>query len=458
MDDDGVIVHIAAVYASFTNMCTQVEHKQDDGQEGQNKKPAKPAWKVVRVYGVRWHGHHHHHHKSLTPTTLSQPTPPTVVDAAPLKEPAWPTLGDAKEVVPKKKRNAAPAVPPPAPAPEPERPRGKDGARGRSSRPPRERRERGERPPHSDKGSASVHPTHAEDAAPPAARDGSPGAGRQGDTPATTHEQQPARSGRSGQGGARGGSGSGGGRGSRSGRGPRGGMQQHMAAMYGMPPGAFNGGAMPRGQYAYAAPPAAFGYYQPVIYGPPLMAAYSAEPMTLADAICRQIEYYFSVQNLCKDVFLRSKMNEEGWIPLRVIAAFNRVRSLTNDLQAVYDAVANSAVVELKGAVPNTLLRTKVYFGGGCMHIHTHISQIQTHAHPHTHTYRPTPCSGCCQKQNVTPPPTTHQPPPQLPPPPPPTPDPHHDQPHLLKKMCLPWTRMSSIMNLLPTQQTPCPP
>ena len=33
-----------------------------------------------------------------------------------------------------------------------------------------------------------------------------------------------------------------------------------------------------------------------------------------------QVEYYFGVENLCRDTFLRSKMNEEGWIPLPVIA------------------------------------------------------------------------------------------------------------------------------------------
>ena len=32
----------------------------------------------------------------------------------------------------------------------------------------------------------------------------------------------------------------------------------------------------------------------------------------------KQIDYYFSVANLVKDVFLRSKMNDSGWIPLMV--------------------------------------------------------------------------------------------------------------------------------------------
>ena len=31
-----------------------------------------------------------------------------------------------------------------------------------------------------------------------------------------------------------------------------------------------------------------------------------------------QIEYYFSVDNLVKDVFLRSKMDDNGWIAMSV--------------------------------------------------------------------------------------------------------------------------------------------
>lgn len=42
-----------------------------------------------------------------------------------------------------------------------------------------------------------------------------------------------------------------------------------------------------------------------------------------------QLEYYFSLQNLCRDMFLRAHMNEEGWIGIEVIAAFARVRMLS---------------------------------------------------------------------------------------------------------------------------------
>lgn len=44
----------------------------------------------------------------------------------------------------------------------------------------------------------------------------------------------------------------------------------------------------------------------------------------IMEAVMKQIEYYFSVENLCKDIFLRSRMDENGWIPLNVISNFNR--------------------------------------------------------------------------------------------------------------------------------------
>ncbi|PWA96796.1 RNA-binding protein Lupus La [Artemisia annua] len=44
----------------------------------------------------------------------------------------------------------------------------------------------------------------------------------------------------------------------------------------------------------------------------------------LHDPILKQIEYYFSDDNLVKDNFLRSHMDEEGWVPVTLIAGFRR--------------------------------------------------------------------------------------------------------------------------------------
>ena len=40
-------------------------------------------------------------------------------------------------------------------------------------------------------------------------------------------------------------------------------------------------------------------------------------------------EYYFSTDNLQRDFFLRRKMTPEGYLPLSLIASFNRVQQLT---------------------------------------------------------------------------------------------------------------------------------
>jgi la-related protein 1 len=44
-----------------------------------------------------------------------------------------------------------------------------------------------------------------------------------------------------------------------------------------------------------------------------------------------QIEYYFSIENLCKDMYLRKRMDSQGFVPLHFIAAFKRVRELSGD-------------------------------------------------------------------------------------------------------------------------------
>ena len=40
--------------------------------------------------------------------------------------------------------------------------------------------------------------------------------------------------------------------------------------------------------------------------------------LQVAEQVRLQIEYYFSVDNLVKDVFLRSKMDDQGWITTSV--------------------------------------------------------------------------------------------------------------------------------------------
>lgn len=64
-------------------------------------------------------------------------------------------------------------------------------------------------------------------------------------------------------------------------------------------------------------------------------------------------EYYFTEQNLRKDVYLRGKMNADGWISAAEIAHFNRIRALlpripeaSDDMAVLMAALEGSSVVE----------------------------------------------------------------------------------------------------------------
>jgi hypothetical protein len=48
------------------------------------------------------------------------------------------------------------------------------------------------------------------------------------------------------------------------------------------------------------------------------LAEVGLSEVQVAEQVRLQIEYYFSVDNLVKDVFLRSKMDDHGWIAVSV--------------------------------------------------------------------------------------------------------------------------------------------
>ncbi|KAJ0466618.1 putative la-type HTH domain, winged helix-like DNA-binding domain superfamily [Helianthus annuus] len=98
--------------------------------------------------------------------------------------------------------------------------------------------------------------------------------------------------------------------------------------------------------YEMPPPPPPFVYVQPPIIP---HASPSTNIPSLSDTILRQIEYYFSDANLVKDHYLRSNMDEEGWVPLTLIAGFHRVKSLTSDLQMVLSSIRDSTIVEVQG-------------------------------------------------------------------------------------------------------------
>ena len=78
---------------------------------------------------------------------------------------------------------------------------------------------------------------------------------------------------------------------------------------------------------------------------------------SLKELLRKQIEYYFSEENLQRDFFLRRKMDEQGFLPVSLIASFHRVQGLTQDVSLVVDALSDSTTVEI---VDGVRLRTRV--------------------------------------------------------------------------------------------------
>ncbi|XWS45588.1 hypothetical protein CRYUN_Cryun15aG0149300 [Craigia yunnanensis] len=65
--------------------------------------------------------------------------------------------------------------------------------------------------------------------------------------------------------------------------------------------------------------------------------------------IVNQIDYYFSNENLIKDTYLRQNMDDQGWVPIKLIAGFKKVSLLTDNIQLILDALRSSTVVEVQG-------------------------------------------------------------------------------------------------------------
>lgn len=133
------------------------------------------------------------------------------------------------------------------------------------------------------------------------------------------------------------------------------------------------GGYAPRGAYhnhsvvvehQYPSPYAAFAAPQPVYPSVHTGRQYNAydmggipmsampfpaqmDPHYLVEMVVSQLEYYFSVDNLLKDMFLRKHMDGQGFVSLDVIANFNRVKSLAQDKDLVKMACMSSQIIEI---------------------------------------------------------------------------------------------------------------
>ncbi|XP_073043769.1 la-related protein 1C-like isoform X2 [Primulina eburnea] len=96
--------------------------------------------------------------------------------------------------------------------------------------------------------------------------------------------------------------------------------------------------------------PEAFGVMSMVPPSPPPPLPYPASNVNpLSNLIVSQIDYYFSDVNLMTDNFLKSNMDDHGWVPITLIASFPRVHLLTQDIPLILESLRCSTVVEVQG-------------------------------------------------------------------------------------------------------------
>lgn len=84
-------------------------------------------------------------------------------------------------------------------------------------------------------------------------------------------------------------------------------------------------------QYPYPNP-----YYQQNQYQPPVVVPPPISPkQDPINALTQQLDYYFSLENLIKDIYLRKNLNNEGWINLSTILNFKRVQIIINNIKSL---------------------------------------------------------------------------------------------------------------------------
>jgi len=65
------------------------------------------------------------------------------------------------------------------------------------------------------------------------------------------------------------------------------------------------------------------------------------------EGLRKQVEFYFSTNNLCKDLYLRQHMGADGWTSLELIAQFPMVRKFKATLPELIEAVEESSFFEI---------------------------------------------------------------------------------------------------------------
>ena len=91
-----------------------------------------------------------------------------------------------------------------------------------------------------------------------------------------------------------------------------------------------------------------------------LMAALKKQVGVVVLSPYGQIEYYFSQENLAKDSYLLSLMNDSGYVSLTTIAGFRKVRDLSTSMDDILEALKGAEGVVVDAA--NLLIKPAFAF------------------------------------------------------------------------------------------------
>ncbi|CAF1220241.1 unnamed protein product [Adineta steineri] len=70
-------------------------------------------------------------------------------------------------------------------------------------------------------------------------------------------------------------------------------------------------------------------------------------PEQLRQHLRKQLEYYFSRENMVNDIYLKSQMDADDYVPITIIANFKLVKRFTRDLQLIVDVLKELPSVEV---------------------------------------------------------------------------------------------------------------
>ncbi|KAF3561068.1 hypothetical protein DY000_02012012 [Brassica cretica] len=102
---------------------------------------------------------------------------------------------------------------------------------------------------------------------------------------------------------------------------------------------------------------------------PKTKIANQVQKVPLKTKILNQVQYYLSEDNLPNDVYLRMRMNDEGFVHIEFIAGFNKLKALTSNIQLILDSLQGSDMVEVQDNLPNDVHLRKRMNDEGFVHI-----------------------------------------------------------------------------------------